>query len=82
MLATKRGRAYARALPPDRLLLETDLPAQGAGRADAADAESALQGALCELASLRGESPADLAACLARTGARVLALPRAVPQPR
>lgn len=82
MLATKRGRAYARALPPDRLLLETDLPAQGAGRADAADAESALQGALCELASLRGESPADLASCLARTGARILALPRAVPQPR
>ena len=26
MLATKRGRAYARAIPPDRLLLETDLP--------------------------------------------------------
>lgn len=26
MLATKRGRAYARSLPPSRLLLETDLP--------------------------------------------------------
>ena len=26
MLATKRGRAYARSLPADRLLLETDLP--------------------------------------------------------
>ena len=82
MLATKRGRAYARALPPDRLLLETDLPAQGAGRADAADMESALQGALCELASLRGEDCGGLAERLARTGARILALPHAVPQPR
>ena len=30
MLATKRGRAYARQIPLDRLLLETDLPEEGA----------------------------------------------------
>ena len=29
MLATKRGRAYARQIPPERLLLETDLPEEG-----------------------------------------------------
>ena len=35
MLATKRGRAYVRQIPPDRLLLETDLPDE---RTDAAQA--------------------------------------------
>ena len=29
MLATKRGRAYAQQIPPERLLLETDLPEEG-----------------------------------------------------
>ena len=29
MLATKRGRAYVRQIPPERLLLETDLPEEG-----------------------------------------------------
>ena len=29
MLATKRGRAYVRQTPPERLLLETDLPEEG-----------------------------------------------------
>ena len=35
MLATKRGRAYVRQIPPGRLLLETDLPDE---RTDAAQA--------------------------------------------
>ena len=30
MLATKRGRAYVRQIPPTQLLLETDLPEEGA----------------------------------------------------
>ena len=30
MLATKRGRAYVRQIPPDHLLLETDLPEESA----------------------------------------------------
>lgn len=35
MLATKRGRAYARQIPPERLLLETDLPEEGEAAAQA-----------------------------------------------
>lgn len=35
MLATKRGRAYARQIPPERLLLETDLPEEGTQAAQA-----------------------------------------------
>lgn len=36
MLATKRGRAYARQMPAERLLLETDLPEEGEPAAQAA----------------------------------------------
>ena len=35
MLATKRGRAYVRQIPPERLLFETDLPEEGEAAAQA-----------------------------------------------
>ena len=38
MLATKRGRAYVRQIPPERLLLETDLPEEGEAVAQAGPA--------------------------------------------
>ena len=38
MLATKRGRAYVRQIPPERLLLETDLPDEGTDAAQAGPA--------------------------------------------
>ena len=38
MLATKRGRAYVRQIPPERLLLETDLPEEGETAAQAGPA--------------------------------------------
>ena len=38
MLATKRGRAYAQQIPPERLLLETDLPEEGETTAQAGPA--------------------------------------------
>lgn len=38
MLATKRGRAYARQIPPAQLLLETDLPDEGTDAAQAGPA--------------------------------------------
>lgn len=50
MLATRRGRAYVRALPADRLLLETDLPAY----AGAPFGFSQLEGALLRTQTLVG----------------------------
>ena len=38
MLTTKRGRAYVRQIPPERLLLETDLPEEGEDAAQAGPA--------------------------------------------
>lgn len=55
MLATKRGRAYARALPANRLLLETDLPSRAGEPLSPAQQAAALQGALDALAALRGD---------------------------
>ena len=51
MLATKRGRAYARSIPARRLLAETDLPARPGERLDPA-----------EQLRLIGETERDLAA--------------------
>lgn len=52
MLATKRGRAYVRQIPPERLLLETDLPDEGT---DAAQAGPAWIAQLKRAAQMLGE---------------------------
>lgn len=52
MLATKRGRVYVRQIPPERLLLETDLPDEGT---DAAQAGPAWIVQLKRAAELLGE---------------------------
>ena len=52
MLATKRGRAYVRQIPPGRLLLETDLPDEGT---DAAQAGPAWIAQLEHAAQMLGE---------------------------
>ena len=52
MLATKRGRAYVRQIPPGRLLLETDLPDEGT---DAAQAGPAWIAQLKRAAQMLGE---------------------------
>lgn len=52
MLATKRGRAYVRQIPPERLLLETDLPDEGT---DAAQAGPAWIAQLEHAAQMLGE---------------------------
>ncbi|MDO4890359.1 MAG: TatD family hydrolase [Coriobacteriaceae bacterium] len=56
MLATRRGREYARILPGERLLLETDLPPESdpAFSLDAWEAD--LKAALRELEAVRGET--------------------------
>ena len=67
MLASKRGRAYAQAVPAERLLLETDAPSQPGERYDAPAAM------LEALADLRRTPRDDLAARIARTSRQLFA---------
>lgn len=69
-LATRRGREYARILPAERLLTETDLPARkGAGSAD--EVGASLARALTALAEIRA-MPVDAARDLVDANARSL----------
>ena len=54
MLATKRGREYARQMPLGRLHLETDAPAQPGSPYSAEELESSLNRTLNALARIRG----------------------------
>lgn len=59
MATTKRGRAYLRAIPLDRLLLETDLPARK-GESIAYDRiKDALSAALGSIVAEKGEGAAE-----------------------
>lgn len=72
MLATKRGREYARQMPLDRLLLETDAPAR-AGEAITIDAlEGALMRTAEQLASLHRVELGQLLDTVTQTSARLL----------
>lgn len=72
MLATKRGREYARILPDDRLLLETDAPPQLGSpyRLDAI--EHSLASTLEQLAQIRRVNAATLGAQIADRSTRLL----------
>ncbi len=70
MLQTKRGRAYAHAIPLDRLLIETDLPAQMSTNYDNECLFTSLHDAYDEVESYRA---CDLTECIAHTSARLLA---------
>ncbi len=76
MLATRRGRAYARSLPLDRLLLETDLPNEPGERLDLDAWRSDLEGALAALAEIRGMEPDRMRELLAANGEAALAVAR------
>lgn len=72
MLATRRGREYARQMPATRLLLETDLPdACGTGLGSDGLLAS-LERALAALAQVRGMEPDELQALLARNAATLM----------
>ncbi len=68
MLASKRGREYAKAIPEDRLLLETDAPSVAIQSNEIptvsytfAQVQAELQEALQLLANARGQDPSHLA---------------------
>lgn len=71
MLATRRGREYARVIPLDRLLLETDLPPDDEAGFTLDAWEADLRGALCTLEEIRGT---QLGETLAQNSQRLLAL--------
>ena len=60
MLQSKRGRAYAQAIPVDRLLLETDEPASAGASWSAARVRKLLEETLTQLAALRDDDPVEL----------------------
>ncbi len=75
MLQSKRGRAYAQAIPADRLLLETDEPASEGAPSDAARIRQLLEDTLRQLAALRAEDPDDLRERIAAISKRLLGYP-------
>ena len=77
MLRSRRGREYARQLPLDRLLLETDYPSESDSSdpaATAATKSAALQDGHLQLAGLRDTDPVELATSVSATSERLLAL--------
>ena len=72
MLTSKRGRAYAQAIPRDRLLLETDEPPEAGPAVPAGEFARLLEGALDEIARLRREDPEALAERIAHTSRDLL----------
>ena len=74
MLGTKRGREYARILPDDRLLLETDAPPQLNAPYELVKLEHSLESTLNQLAAIRHTDSAMLGAAIADRGARLLRL--------
>lgn len=72
MLQSKRGRAYAQAIPADRLLLETDEPASAGAPWSAARVRKLLEETLTQLAALRGDDSAELRERIAQTSRTLL----------
>lgn len=72
MLASRRGREYARQIPLDRLLLETDMPSRENGTLPANVWYAELRNALAGIAQLKNVDRDALAAQLAETSAALL----------
>ena len=72
MFATKRGRAYVRAIPRERLLLETDMPADEGAPYSAEEWDRDLRGVLAALTDVRDEYANDLGEAIARTSVQLL----------
>lgn len=72
MLASKRGREYARIIPEERLLLESDLPAHSESELQVGELEESLQSTLDALARIRSVDAAPLGASIAERSLRLL----------
>lgn len=72
MLKTKRGRAYARAIPEGRLLIETDFPGKLGTTALAVDVAPRLERTMSLLAAARGDDERSLASAIAAASKRFL----------
>lgn len=71
-LATRRGREYARILPADRLLTETDLPEGEGARSSASDVVASLERAVSSIAAARETSVEDVRRIVSANGAELL----------
>lgn len=74
MLATRKGREYARIVPEERLLLETDAPPGLDTPYSAAELEGSLGRVLDRLAAIRHRDREALAVRIAATSSALLAL--------
>ena len=72
MLATKRGREYARQIPLDKLLLETDAPKELGDPGDAQALAGELTQTLDMLDDIRIERKELLAGSIAQTSQELL----------
>lgn len=72
MLKTKRGRAYVRAIPEGRLLIETDFPGKPGTTALAVDVAPRLERTMSLLAAARGDDERSLASAIADASERLL----------
>ena len=67
MLSTRRGREYARQIPEDKLLTETDLPPKEGEPFPAAEIVASLERTLSQLEAIRGKDVREIAAKNAQT---------------
>lgn len=72
MLVSRRGREYARQIPLDRLLLETDMPSRAGDSLPANVWQAELNNALTGIAQLKAADRGALAAQIATTSAELL----------
>ena len=75
MLVSKHGRAYAQAVPVEKVLLETDSPSAAGAPWHAAEIRQTLETLTADLAKLRHEDPEQLQEAIARTSASLLQMP-------
>ena len=74
MLASKRGREYARVVPEERLLLETDAPPGLDAPYSAGKLRASLEAALSRIAEIRGVEREALRDRVTRTSAHLLGM--------